>query len=201
MTAAIRNGAAIRGVLSYTGLSKESKLQEMRDQFKATYLTPENSGGVVVVDNSAVYTPIKQEPVILSADQQKVIKSKILDFLGLPDAILNSSFDENAFAAFCEGVVEPFALQMGLEFTAKIFTPREIAYGNEIRFDYSRLYVSNSSKIALIKEMTPFGLLSINEGRAIFDLPPVPGGDRRLQTLNVVDAGRANEYQLEDDKK
>ena len=40
------------------------------------------------------------------------------------------------------------------------------------------------------------GLFTINEGREIFNLAPVDGGDKRIQTLNVVDAGKANQYQL-----
>jgi hypothetical protein len=53
----------------------------------------------------------------------------------------------------------------------------------------------------MIKELVPYGLLTVNEAREILNLAPVEDGDKRLQTLNVVDAKKANAYQLEDDKK
>jgi len=47
----------------------------------------------------------------------------------------------------------------------------------------------------LIKESAPLGILTINEAREIFNLAPVADGDKRLQTLNVVNADKADEYQ------
>ena len=40
------------------------------------------------------------------------------------------------------------------------------------------------------------GLLTINEGREILNLAPVEGGEKRIISLNYVDADKANEYQL-----
>lgn len=42
----------------------------------------------------------------------------------------------------------------------------------------------------------PLGMLTINQGLEILNLPSIPDGDKRLQTLNVVDAAKANQYQL-----
>jgi hypothetical protein len=44
--------------------------------------------------------------------------------------------------------------------------------------------------------LAPLGLFSINEGREVFNLAPVEGGDERIKTLNVVIADKADEYQL-----
>ncbi len=38
--------------------------------------------------------------------------------------------------------------------------------------------------------------MSLNESRALLGLEPVENGDRRLQSLNYVDANKANEYQV-----
>lgn len=48
----------------------------------------------------------------------------------------------------------------------------------------------------MIKELIQFGLLSINDARDILNLPPVEDGDRRVQTLNVVDIDLVNDYQI-----
>ena len=56
--------------------------------------------------------------------------------------------------------------------------------------------MSNKTKVELIKELVPLGLLTVNQALEVLNLPSVPDGDRRLQTLNVVDAAMANDYQL-----
>jgi hypothetical protein len=42
------------------------------------------------------------------------------------------------------------------------------------------------------------GLITINEAREILNLPPVEGGDKRLQSLNYIDSNIANQYQGEE---
>ena len=64
-------------------------------------------------------------------------------------------------------------------------------------FESGRLqFSSNATKVNLIKELVPYGLLTINQALEILNLPGVEDGDKRLQTLNVVDANKANQYQL-----
>ena len=41
--------------------------------------------------------------------------------------------------------------------------------------------------------------MSLNESRAILGLEPVENGDKRLQSLNYVDASKANKYQVNED--
>lgn len=38
--------------------------------------------------------------------------------------------------------------------------------------------------------------MSLNESRALLGLEPIEGGDKRLQSLNYVDASKANMYQV-----
>ena len=42
----------------------------------------------------------------------------------------------------------------------------------------------------------PMGLMTINEGREVFNMAPVVGGDKRIMSLNYIDAELANDYQL-----
>ncbi len=88
---------------------------------------------------------------------------------------------------------------MSLEFTRKLFNEREQAFGNTIIFESGRLqFSSNKTKIRLIAQLVPYGLLTINQALEILNLPGVKDGDKRLQTLNVVDALKANQYQLKE---
>ena len=135
--------------------------------------------------------------MLIDAGQMNMTRTKIYNYLGISEAIVNSSYTDDQWAAFYESVVEPFALLMGLEFTRKLFSPREQAFGNSILFESGRLqFISNSNKITLLKEIMPMGLLTVNQALEVLNLPSVPDGDRRIQSLNYVDQAHATEYQL-----
>ena len=161
------------------------------------YLNINNNGGIAVLDSAAEYIPIDNKPYAIDEKQMQAVKTKIYDYLGVSEAIVNSSYDENQWAAFYESVIEPLALQLSLEFTRKLFNDRERAFGNSILFESGRLqFTSNATKVNLIREIMPMGLLTVNQALEILNLPSVSGGDRRIQSLNYVDADKAEEYQL-----
>ena len=194
----IKAGANIRGILHFTQIMPPQKMKEEKDAFISDYLAMNNDGGVVATDQKSEYTPIESKPVLLSAEQANAISEKIYNYLGITKEIVNSSYTEEQFSAFYESTVEPFALALSLEFTAKIFNDREQAYGNAIIFDSGRMnYTSPQTKVNLIKELVPFGVLSINQALEILNLPPIEDGDRRLQSLNYVSATQADAYQME----
>ena len=194
--------AAKEGAAALTVCAKvEEELSELTDEEKAAfindYLQISNDGGIVALDQKAEYQPIESKPVILSAEQTQEVKSKIYDYLGVTESIVNSSYTEDEFSAFYESTIEPFAVALSMEFTAKVFTDREQAFGNSIVFESGRLqFSSNKTKVELIKELMPLGLLTVNQALEILNMPGIEGGDKRLQTLNVVDANKANQYQL-----
>ena len=192
----IKAGASIRGILSFTQIMSASKLKEEKEAFVADYLSMENGAGVVATDQKMSYTPIESKPVILNADQAKEVKSKIYDYLGITEPIVNSSYTEDQYSAFYESTLEPIATALSQEFTAKLFNDREQAYGNSILFESGRLqFTSNATKVQLIKELMPMGLLTINQALEILNLPSVTDGDKRLQALNMIDAAQAAAYQ------
>lgn len=194
----IKAGANIRGILKYTQIMAPEKLKEEKEAFIADYLQLSNEGGIVALDQKAEYTPIESKPVILTAEQTQEVKKKIYSYLGISESIVNSSYTEDEFAAFYESTIEPFAVALSLEFTAKVFTDREQAFGNSIMFESGRLqFTSNATKVNLVREIMPLGLLSINQALEILNLPAIQGGERRLQTLNVVDAENATAYQMQ----
>lgn len=197
VTSAIKAGASIRGILSFTQIMSPSKLKEEKEAFIKDYLDMTNDGGVIALDQKMTYTPIENKPVLLNADQAKEIKIKIYNYLGVTEEIVNSSYTEDQYSAFYESTLEPIAVALSQEFTAKIFTDREQAYGNSIAFDSGRLqFTSNATKVNLIAQLAPYGLLTINQALEILNLPSVEDGDKRLQALNMIDQSIATEYQL-----
>lgn len=198
----IKSGASIRGILKFTQIMSPEKLKKEKDAFIQDYLEIGNDGGVVATDQKMDYQPIESKPIVLNADQTKAIRDKIFDYLGITEAIVSSSYTEDQFSAFYESTIEPIATALSQEMTAKIFTEREQAFGNEIIFESGRLqFTSNKTKVDLISQLVPMGLLSINQALEILNLPAIPDGDRRLQALNMIDADQANKYQVGEGEK
>jgi hypothetical protein len=59
-------------------------------------------------------------------------------------------------------------------------TEREKAFGNEIIFASNRLqYLSTPTKLRISSQFVDRGIMSVNEARAMWNMPPVEGGDVR----------------------
>lgn len=198
MNEAIKNSAQIRGIVKYQQALSPSKLKEAKEEFMNNYFSMANNGGVVPVDTSMEYTPLKVSDVQIDTSQIKVVKEKIYDYLGISEKIVNGTYDEDGWQAFFESIIEPFSIQLALELSDKVFSEREKAFNNRIVFESSKLqYASNKSKTNVIKELLPLGVLTVNQALDLLNLPNVEDGDKRIQSLNYVDKDIINQYQMD----
>ena len=193
---AVKTSGHLRGLLKFTAMLKPDDIKKQRDDFVADYLSVDNEGGIAALDAKADYAELKTDPKVINAPQMQELRNSIYRYFGVNEAIVGSKYSENEWAAFYESVIEPIAVQLSLEFTAKMFTERERGHGNEIVFEANRLqYASVSTKLDL-REMVDRGALTPNEWREAFNLGPVEGGDkplRRLDTGVVSPSGQTNE--------
>lgn len=195
--AAIKSGAMIRGILRFTQKLAPELLEKNKQQFVESYLAMSNNGGVVVVDPSMEYVPIDHHGVSVAAQDVEAVDEKTLSYLGVSKSIVTGSFTDEEWSAFEESTLEPLALQMSQEFTRKLLTPAAISNGWEIRCGVTRLqFISNTNKIRLLEQVIPMGLLTLNQGLEILGYAPFEGGDKRLQSLNYIDAKDASDYQV-----
>lgn len=199
MSSAIKNSASIRGILKYNQILSTSKLNEAKEEFMNNYFTMANNGGVIPIDQSMDYQPLKVSDVQIDTSQIETVKRKIYDYLGINEDIVNGNYNEDQWQSFFESIVEPFAIQISSELTEKIFTEREKAFANRIIFESSKLqYASNKSKTNVIKELLPLGVLTINQALDLLNLPNVEDGDERIQSLNYIEKTLAKNYQMGD---
>lgn len=184
---AIRNGAKIRFIGALNGQVRPEDIEEKRKEFIGRNLTSENNGGILVYDQT--WTDVKEiEPqsYTISDSEMKRIEDNVCTYFGTNIDILQNKFNEDTWAAYYEGKVEPFAIQLGDGLTKMCFSDREkysAAQGrkNRIMFSSNRLqYASMASKRNMIRDLVDRGIMSINEGRDILQLPPVEGGDVRV---------------------
>ena len=164
-------------------------LAKERIRFNRENLQDE-SGGILLFPNT--YTDIKQldqKPYVVDADQMKLIQTNVFDYFGVNEDVLQNKCVGDAWNAFYEGAIEPFALQLSEVMTRMTYTPREIATGNSVYATANRLqYMSNQDKLNVSSQMLDRGILSINDVREIWNLPPVEGGDVRVLLAEYVNA-------------
>jgi hypothetical protein len=180
MEEAVKSAATIRFMAKLGQTLRPEDIKAERDRFAADNLTAENKSGVMMFD--AKYADIKQiesKPWLIDAEQMGLIKANVFSYFGVNEKILQNDFDEDAWNAFYEGAIEPFALQLGLEMTRMTFTRAERARANEIMFSSNRLqYASNTTKASVVTQLVDRGLMSNYDAADVFNLPKPPGEER-----------------------
>jgi HK97 family phage portal protein len=195
---AIKSSAFLRGILKFTQILKREDKKDRTKDFLDDYMNINNNGGVATVDGACDYQEISSEPKMVNMPQMDFIEQKVHKYYGVNKAIVTSDYTEQQWNAFYESVLEPIGIQMSQEFTAKIFTDKEQGFGNEIMFEANKLqYASNQTKVAVGTFLTNIGAASLDQILDIFNMPTIGGeeGSRRVQTLNMVNAQKADQYQ------
>lgn len=181
---AIKTTSAIKGVVKSTqAMLKPEDVKKMRDQFVEDFIEHSDKSGIGGLDATTTFTPININPTTANENQMKVFDSKVLNYFGVNENIIQSKYSEDEWNAFYESVLEPIGLQMSLEFSSKLFTPTERYFGNEIIFESNRLqYASNKTKIELLRYAN--NIMSVNELREVFNLTPIEGGEVMMIDVN-----------------
>ncbi|MDR0813447.1 MAG: phage portal protein [Oscillospiraceae bacterium] len=188
ISAATKNGVALRGVLKFTSLTNPEQIRLEKETFVRDFIAG-NQGGIAATDMRYNFEPIATAPYTIPETQVNAVNAQIYRYLGVSEDIISGNYSEDAFSAFYESCIEPLAIQMSLEFSRKC--------GVAVKFTSERLEFSAAkTKISLLHEAGALGVLSVNEARKLLALPPVEDGDKRLQSLNYVDAKTANQYQM-----
>ena len=199
----MKSSFKIKGLLKINGMLKETDKQKQLDEFtRAIQKAVENDNSIIPMDSKAEYTPLSSDPKLIDEPTLKFVQSKILDYFGVSEAIFNNNYDENEFNSFYESTIEPLAIQLSEAFSLGLLTTNQLERGEEIIFFSERLqYASWNTKVGAIEKLMGLGIMSLNESRNLLGLEPVEGGDKRLQSLNYVDASMANKYQVGQDDK
>lgn len=176
---AIRNGARIRFIGRLTGQVHEDDIKAKRERFYEDNLSPENTTGLMLYDNT--YDSLKQieeQHYTIDTDEMKRINDSVFSYFGTNEDILHNHYTEEHWGAYYEGKIEPWAVQVSESLTRMLYTSIERRHGNYVMFSSNRLeYASNASKRNMVRDMIDRGVMSINEAREVLQLPPIPGGE------------------------
>jgi len=179
----VKSAATYRFMAQLGNFAKAEDLAKERQRFTAENFSRDaNGGGLLLFPNT--YNNIKQidvKPWVVDAEQMKVIKDNVYQYFGVNDDILQNRAYGDAWSAFYEGAIESWAIQFSEVMTKMLFTFREQTEGNKVMATANRLqYMSNKDKLDVSSQLLDRGIMSINDVRDIWQLPPVDGGDVRV---------------------
>lgn len=179
----VQSAATYRFMAKLNNFSKAEDLANERKRFTKENLASDvGNNGLLLFPNT--YTDIKQiesKPFTVDADQMKEIRDSVFEYFGVNEDVLQNKFDSDTWAAFYEGAIEPWAIQFSEVLTKMLFTFREQSQGNYVMATANRIqYMSNADKLKVSAQLLDRGLISLNEAREIWNLPPVDGGEARI---------------------
>ena len=182
---AIKNSSVLKWLLKFKTNMRPEDIVSKTQEFTNNFLGEGKNISVGGIDVSTDAQQIFSNDYVPNIDVSDRATQRIYSFFNINEDIIQSKYDENQWLAYQESVIEPISLQMSAEFTRRLFTRKEIAFGNRIVFNCNHLQTASlQTKLSLVQYVDR-GLLNRNEVRAILNLPPTEGGDEYLLRLDT----------------
>lgn len=176
----IKNSASFRFAATLSNFAKAEDVKKERIRWSEDNLGPD-SGGLALFPNT--YTNVQQiqsSAKIVDPDQMKIIQERVYNYFGTNADVLQNKTVGDAWSAYYEGKIEPFAIQLSQAMTCMTFGSIELARGNAIVWSANRLqYMTNTDKLQVSSQMFDRGILAINDIMDVWNLPHVADGDKR----------------------
>ena len=179
----VKSAATYRFYAQVNNFTKAEDLAKERKKFTEENFGREaSSGGVLLFPNTYQnINQIQSKPFTIAAEEMKLIEKNVYQYYMVNEDVLQNKAFGDAWSAFYEGAIEPFAIQFSEVMTKMLFTLREQSQGNSVMLTANRLqYMTNKDKLDVSSQLIDRGILSINDVRDIWNLPPVDGGDVRV---------------------
>jgi HK97 family phage portal protein len=171
---------------------KKGTLTDLKANFDA------NVNGIAYLDNQWAVTPINWQENDVNRDLMQFVINIVYNYFGITQEIINNKALEIEFQHFVKTRIRPIAQQAEQEFTSKLFTRREIEFGNRVEFDTFNLSVSTlQAKTALFGVGLRQGVMCIDDAREMIGLPPLPNGKGQMirVTADTISIDKVDEYQ------
>ena len=185
----IHTSNLVRGIVQVNAILKNEDLQKYLNDFNGQFDNLENKSSFAVLDNKASFTPISSNAQIPDHEIFESVNREIYSYFGLTQEIVENNASNDSMEEFYDSVIAPILKQISEEFSDKLNMTVALTLDNYI-------FASFAKKISAVKEMVQFGILSIDESRQLLGYGKIPGGEKRLQTLNVVNADLVDAYQM-----
>lgn len=176
---AIRNGATYRFTARMTNFSNTEDLKRERQRFsEANLKADEANGGLLLFPNT--YADIKElqnKGYSVPEAELREIRTSVYNYFAVNEDILQSKAYGDAWSAFYESVIEPFAIQFSETMTQALFSDRERAQGSLMMATSNRLqYMTTKEKLDVSSAMFDRGIWNRDDVRDVWNMSPLPDG-------------------------
>lgn len=183
---AVKNTSTYKFYGQLTNFAKPEDLANERKRFTKENLSSESEAdGFLLFPNN--YKDIHQmdsKPYTVDADQMKLIYSNVYHYFGVNEKILENSVTGDEWAAFYEGAIEPFSIQLSEVMTKAVFSEKERVMGSGVMLTSNRLqYLSAKDKLEISNSFGDRAIMNRDEIRDIWNLPPLPNGEGKKYTI------------------
>ena len=182
---AIKTTSSYRFMAQSSNFTLAQDLEKEQTNFSERNVGSEakaKKGKVLLFPNT--YKDIKQidiKPYTPDKDQMELIDKNVFEYFGVSEDILQNKAVGDAWTAFYEGAVEPFAIQFAETFKFALYSMNEINRGADVFASTNRVqYMSFADKKNYVEGGLDRGILTINEAREVYNLPRLDSeiGDR-----------------------
>ena len=189
----IKNSASIRFMAKIGNFVKKEDLVRERKEWVKNNLGPDAGGLALFNSNYDNIQQIQSTAKIVDTEQMQLIQTRVLNYFGCNEEVLQNKTVGDAWSAYYEGKIEPFAIQLSQAMTAMTFNQNERTRKNAIVWSANRLqYMTNVDKLNVSSQMFDRGLMSLNDIMDIWNLPHVPDGDQRYIRTEYTEIGHLN---------
>ncbi len=171
---------------------KTGVLKDLKGNFDETV------NGIVYFDPQWKVTAINWTENDVNRELMKSVINIVYNYFGMTEEIINNKATEIEYQLFVKNKIEPIAKQIEQEFTSKIFSKREIEFGNRLELDTFNLSVSTlAAKTQFFSVVGRGGIMNIDEMRENIGMPPLPNGLGKMYrvTADTVNIEIVDKYQ------
>lgn len=168
-----------------------TRKEQLREEWERVYAGPRNSHRVAILDLSLDYKPLAASNRDSQFVENKELSVKdVCRYFGVPLHFLGEgkmAYNSNEQGAidYVTRTLHPIVNQYEEEQSYKLLTDGELAAGLEIRINLmAELRGDAASRAVWYRTMRQEGVFSINDIRALEDMPDIPGGDAHYVPLN-----------------
>jgi HK97 family phage portal protein len=191
-----RNGLRPSGTLTFDQFLTDSQREIVERKMVEKFVGAVNAGKPMVLEGGT-----KWQQLTINPEDAQMLESRgfsveeVCRFFGVPPFMVGHTEKTTSWGTGLEQQTlgfQKFTLRRRLKrieqaLEKQLLTPSDRANGIAIEFNLEGLLRGDSGgRATFYKEMTGIGAMTINEVRALENLPPVPGGDvPRMQMQNV----------------
>ena len=185
----LSKGALPMGMLKTQGKLSRTTVEKLRESFENLYSGAKNSGKTIILEEGLDYSPLSLKPSDLNLiDGRKMSAGEICNLFNAPlSLILNDQqFTEQDNLQYMKFCISHILTAMESAFDKDLLLEEEKLQNYYFRFDITELERGTvGERYGYIEKGMKSGVTSVNEARAILDLPKLPNDYLLLSLGNI----------------